>query len=264
MSAVTSRACTSITTSAPHVARSKLVSRPRTRPTMRLSCSEHFSAYAARPLEPPVRIASVTSRVQYTCEQLSTSWPGHSRIHCALSALAYASSASPATLCSVRRMSDSTSSSQRSTAPVAAGLTVSTNGIFSPSTETMPEISPSVSNVSSLTASKHFLTNGCTFSGSLASDRISSSSSLERKKKRGNAIFLVSRKSLRPFSTTSSDVLQATRSSSRPSNSATSVITGCSDTAAMMRRHVASISRNAEPSRGICFMISSAPKIGSR
>eukprot|EP00955_Chlamydomonas_euryale_P074288 361997-Chlamydomonas_euryale.AAC.1 len=39
----------------------------RTRPTMRLSCSEHFSAYAARPLEPPVRIASVTSRVQYTC-----------------------------------------------------------------------------------------------------------------------------------------------------------------------------------------------------
>lgn len=45
----------------------------------------------------------------------------------------------------------------------------------------------------------HFLTKGCTLNGSFASDRISSSSSFERKKKRGKASFLVSRKSLRPY-----------------------------------------------------------------
>ena len=32
----------------------------------------------------------------------------------------------------------------------------------------------------------------------------------------------------------------------------------------MTRRHVVSIPRNAAPSTGICFMISSDPKMGSR
>ncbi len=44
----------------------------------------------------------------------------------------------------------------------------------------------------------------------------------------------------------------------------TCIMSGSSLTAAMMVRQAASISRKALPSTGICFMISSAPKMGSR
>lgn len=63
-------------------------------------------------------------------------------------------------------ISASTSNSHLSTAPEVAGLTLSMKGIFSPSTETIPVISPVLSNVSSFTASKHFLTKGWTLRGS--------------------------------------------------------------------------------------------------
>mmetsp|Transcript_6333 Transcript_6333/g.12262 ORF Transcript_6333/g.12262 Transcript_6333/m.12262 type:complete len:211 (-) Transcript_6333:3186-3818(-) len=209
-------------------------------------------------------MTSVTSFVQYTCEQFSTNWPGQFKIHLLRSPLAYASSASPATLWSVRRMTDSTSNSQRSTAPVAAGFMDSMNWIFSFSTEVIPLISPDRSKWSSLTASKHFFTNGWMRNGSFASERISSNSSFDKKKKRGNAIFLVSKKSFSPFSTISSSLLHCCRSSKRPGKSATSIIRGFACTFAMIRRQMESISLKAAPSLGICFMISSAPKMGSK
>ncbi len=62
----------------------------------------------------------------------------------------------------------------------------------------------------------------------------------------------------------SSAWLDCCSSSSRPGTSATCIMSGCSCTRFMMRRQIASMSRKAWPSRGICFMISSAPKMGSR
>ena len=112
--------------------------------------------------------------------------------------------------------------------------------------------------------SKHFFTNGCTFFGILPSDRISSSSSFDRKKKRGKVIFFVSRNALSPFSTTSSCSLADWRSPSRLWNPATVMMCVWALTFCMMSRQMRSISRNAAPSLGICFIISSDPKMGSR
>ena len=59
-------------------------------------------------------------------------------------------------------------------------------GTVSFSTETMPWMTLCSSKLSVLMPSKHFFRCGCTRSGSLVSERICSSSSLERKKSRAN------------------------------------------------------------------------------
>ena len=61
------------------------------------------------------------------------------------------------------------------------GLNVVLNGTFSPSSEIMAVTSRSSSNLILLMPSKIFFRKGCTRRGSLVSERISSSSSLERK-----------------------------------------------------------------------------------
>jgi hypothetical protein len=61
------------------------------------------------------------------------------------------------------------------------GLMGSTKATISFSADTISVICRSSSKVTRCMASKHFLRCGCTLCGSLVSDRISSSSSLERK-----------------------------------------------------------------------------------
>jgi len=63
-----------------------------------------------------------------------------------------------------------------------AGQMGSEKGTVSRSELTMPVTSRSGVNCSAAMPSKHFFRWGCTRSGSLVSDRISSSSSLDRKK----------------------------------------------------------------------------------
>lgn len=76
-----------------------------------------------------------------------------------------------------------------STDPCAVlGLNLSTSGTTSPSAEIMAVMSRLCWNSSRLIPSKHFFKWGCTRNGSFVSDRISSISSFERKKNRGNAI----------------------------------------------------------------------------
>ena len=69
-----------------------------------------------------------------------------------------------------------------STIPLAAfGSTVVANVTFSPSSESIAVTSIFFWNSSRWIASNTFLRKGCTRSGSFVSDKISSSSSLERK-----------------------------------------------------------------------------------
>mmetsp|Transcript_2479 Transcript_2479/g.8840 ORF Transcript_2479/g.8840 Transcript_2479/m.8840 type:complete len:210 (+) Transcript_2479:320-949(+) len=209
-------------------------------------------------------MASPVALVQNTCEAPSTICPGQSRIHFSRGVVGYDATDSPITFWIESFMTSSNSSIHFSTAPVSAGSISFARGTTSPSTDTIFVMVTLGVNSTSLIASKHFFMKGCTLSGSLASDRISRSSSFERKKKRGKASFLVSRKSLRPFSTTSSDWFAAVRSSSRDSMRATRMMSGSVFTLSMIVRHVLSMSRNAAPSLGIWLMISSEPKMGSR
>ena len=87
---------------------------------------------------------------------------------------------------------------------------------------------------------------------------------MERKKKRGNAIFFVSRNALRPFSTISSWEFASLSCSSSPLKSATVRMWGVLLTFCMISLQMVSISRKAVPSFGICFIISSDPNMGSR
>lgn len=89
ISSTTSRACTSITTSAPRVMRCCLVSLPRTKATTSFSCSWSRSQKSRSPWGPPL-MASWTSRVQYTWEAQRTTWPGHSFTHSVRGEMMYA------------------------------------------------------------------------------------------------------------------------------------------------------------------------------
>mmetsp|Transcript_9298 Transcript_9298/g.39087 ORF Transcript_9298/g.39087 Transcript_9298/m.39087 type:complete len:235 (+) Transcript_9298:233-937(+) len=232
--------------------------------TMLVSCPLHFSPYSASFFAPPCSMAAVTSAVQCTCDAARTTWPGHSRIHRSRGFVTYSATAFSVTSRMDTFMTSSNSSIQHSTAFVSAGSISLLSGTRSPSTEIIARIVTLSVNSTSFTASKHFFMNGWIFSGSFASERISSSSSLDRKKNRGNASFLVSRKSFRPFSTTSSSWFAACKSSSRFGISGASIAAGRSRIASTSRRQLWSIFMNAAPSVGICFMISSELKMGSK
>ena len=74
-------------------------------------------------------------------------------------------------------------SSHRSTRPLAsAGIMTREKGTFSFSADSMAWITLSALKVRHSMPSKHFFRWGCTRNGSLVSDKISSSSSLDRKK----------------------------------------------------------------------------------
>mmetsp|Transcript_11854 Transcript_11854/g.45913 ORF Transcript_11854/g.45913 Transcript_11854/m.45913 type:complete len:595 (+) Transcript_11854:200-1984(+) len=248
-------------TSAEMVARCNLVSSPRTMFTMFVSWVLDLSPYA---LSPRSTMALVTSSVQCTCDAPMTTWPGQSKIHSSRGFSVYETTDSRVTFSRESFMTSSNSSIHFSTAPVSAGSISLHNGTLSPSTDTIVFMVICSVNSTFWTASKHFFINGCTRSGSFPSERISRSSSLERKKKRGNAIFLVSRKSLRPFSTMSSCLLDSSKSSSKFSTFGASTALGAAWTTSMIRRHVVSIVLNAAASVGICFPISSLLKMGSR
>mmetsp|Transcript_50952 Transcript_50952/g.163048 ORF Transcript_50952/g.163048 Transcript_50952/m.163048 type:complete len:243 (-) Transcript_50952:91-819(-) len=208
-------------------------------------------------------MARVTSRVQKIWLTLSTTCPGQSRIQ---SLRGLVGNASTLFLCTVWREACICSwhlSSHCST-PLDSplGSTSLSNGTFSPSRETMPVIMSSSSNTSSFTASKHFFTKGWTFRGSLVSERISRSSSLERNQKRGNAIFFVSRYVLSCFSISARD-LECSRSCSRVSSEICR-IPGALRVFSMSSRQNMSMTWKASPSLRICFMISSLPNTGCR
>mmetsp|Transcript_30416 Transcript_30416/g.76132 ORF Transcript_30416/g.76132 Transcript_30416/m.76132 type:complete len:214 (+) Transcript_30416:454-1095(+) len=178
-SVTTSRACTSSTTSAASVLRCSLVSCPRTFSTMSISWSAHRFWCAGMV---PVLSASSVCDVQYRDPMHSTTCPGHSIIQSVRLAVAYAAEERTHTSATVSRCALSHSMSHFSTLPPADfGLKVVLKAIFSPSSESMAVTSRSGWNSSWLMASNTFLRNGCTRSGSLVSDRISRSSSLDRK-----------------------------------------------------------------------------------
>mmetsp|Transcript_62799 Transcript_62799/g.198888 ORF Transcript_62799/g.198888 Transcript_62799/m.198888 type:complete len:424 (-) Transcript_62799:2007-3278(-) len=163
-------------------------------------------------------------------------------------------------------MPASTCTSHFSTAPLALdGWITVLSLISSPSSERMAVMSALPGwNSRVEMASKHFFKCGCTLVGSFVSERISSISSLERKKKRGKAMRLTSRYEARPFWISSRSWF-ASRKLSRPSLSrAMARAPGALAAFSIMSLHTWSTSWNFWPSSGICFMMSSEEKMGSR
>ena len=159
-------------------------------------------------------------------------------------------------------MMRSTSPSHISTAPL--GFIFSAKGTFSPSALFMATMDRSSSKSSVWIASKHLRRCGCTASGFFVCDRICSSSSFERKKKRANARRFVSRYSARPFCTPSSTRL-ASRNVSRSCRSSHIFNTpGVALARSNVLRHDRSTAPKRFPSSGSCSMMSSDPKMGSR
>ena len=100
--------------------------------------------------------------------------------------------------------------------------------------------------------------------GSFVSDKISSISSFDRKKKRGKKSLFFSRYAARPFWISSRSSLQSTSRLSRSLSLPMAMTSGASFVAFMMSRHSASTCANFSPSSGICLTISSELKMGSR
>ena len=240
-----------MTTKLASVARSNLLNSPRTMFTMFVSCALLVSPYLARDLAPPSTIASVTSFVQCTCDAARITCPGQFKIHASLDTVPYSAIAFSVTSRTLTFITSSNSSIQSSTAFVSAGLISFERATRSPSTEIMARMVTSSLNSTSLTASKHFFMKGWIFKGSLASDRISSSSSFDRKKNRGKASFFVSRKSFKPFSTTSRSWFAERKSSSKSGIKGASMAFGLSRINPTNRRQLRSMVINAAPSVGI-------------
>mmetsp|Transcript_13745 Transcript_13745/g.31865 ORF Transcript_13745/g.31865 Transcript_13745/m.31865 type:complete len:305 (-) Transcript_13745:1763-2677(-) len=162
-------------------------------------------------------------------------------------------------------MMRSVSSSHFSTAPRAsAGFRVLTQPTFSPSALTMPWTMVFSSKSREWIASKHFLRCGCTRSGSFVSERISSNSSLDRKKKRGKYRRLVSRYSFKPLLISSSIARLSFSFSSNPARRVTTSTAGLATVIFIVSLNVRSTWSKRSASAGICFLMSSLLKMGSR
>ena len=178
----------------------------------------------------------------------------------------YAFKPSPVTLWIESNIAASVWSSHFSTAPLASATEMGfIKGTSSSSSEIMAVMrKSSPSNLSFATPSKHFFRCGCTRVGSFVSDKISSISSLDRKKKRGKNKRFFSRYAESPFWIASNRMLHSSRRSSRSLSLPIAMTSGASLVAFMMSRHSLSTWRNFSPSSGICFTMSSDEKMGSR
>ena len=125
-------------------------------------------------------------------------------------------------------------------------------------------ISSSSVNSSVEMPSKHFFRWGCTRLGSLVSERISSISSLDRKKKRGKATRLTSRYDASPFWMVSSSWLASSSRARRSLSRAMVMHSGFWLVLRITSRQMASTVLNMAPSSGSCCTMSSEPKMGSR
>mmetsp|Transcript_62800 Transcript_62800/g.198892 ORF Transcript_62800/g.198892 Transcript_62800/m.198892 type:complete len:287 (-) Transcript_62800:2989-3849(-) len=163
-------------------------------------------------------------------------------------------------------MPASTCTSHFSTAPLALdGWITVLSLISSPSSERMAVMSALPGwNSRVEMASKHFFKCGCTLVGSFVSERISSISSLERKKKRGKKSRFFSRYAASPFWMASRSALHSISLSRRSRSRAMGITSGASEVRVMMSRHWLSTSWNFWPSSGICLRMSALEKMGSR
>mmetsp|Transcript_6922 Transcript_6922/g.18897 ORF Transcript_6922/g.18897 Transcript_6922/m.18897 type:complete len:205 (+) Transcript_6922:102-716(+) len=161
--ATTSRAWTSMTTSAPRVLRWSEVSSPRTRSTMFMRSLVHFSSYLPT-ARVPSEMASVTCLVQNTAVTTRTTIPGQSSTHWSLGLAPYDLIPSPVMYAMLSNIAASTCSSHFSTAPLACCTEmISLRGTSSFSSEIMDRMSCSScpsspsENLSLAIPSKHFL-----------------------------------------------------------------------------------------------------------
>ena len=220
---VMSRACTSAVMSATSVRRSSLSSEPDTSRARSASCERASSSTLRRPPSRDSRSARskapATASHHWICAAVRTSCEGWRRHHARRSdgRCGASTSASLSCLCSVAAIASSTRQSHSSTAPrVLTGLM---NGTCSPSGEiiaAMSSVTSAAEKSSALMQSKHLIRCGCTACGLRACARISSSSSFERKQKRGKAARLVSRCSSTRFCVFASVSLAEVSHSSTP------------------------------------------------
>ena len=191
--------------------------------------------------------------------------PGHSSTHSSRGFSLYASTDFIVSTWTDSSIADSVCRSHFSTAPFAATVSITVrNGTSSFSTEICAVIFRSSVNCSLSMPSKHFRRCGCTRVGSFVSDRISSISSLLRKKKRGKNRRFFSRYAASPFWIASSSTLHSTSFSKRSLSRPIGMHSGASTVFSIISRHIPSTMLNLEPSSGICLTMSSEEKMGER
>mmetsp|Transcript_6077 Transcript_6077/g.18750 ORF Transcript_6077/g.18750 Transcript_6077/m.18750 type:complete len:363 (-) Transcript_6077:1892-2980(-) len=228
---------------------------------MRMSSAVHVASYSR---VSPDAMATSAPRVQNMPHTTRTTMPGQSSTHWWRGLEANASIPLPVTSCTASNMRSSTSSSQRSTAPLARTVLMDVlNGTTSCSTLVIA-VTTAPSKTRRLMPSKHLRRWGCTRVGSLVSANISRISSLDRKKKRGKNRRFFSRYAAKPRWTSSSSLFASFSASMRSGSLTIGTQPGDAITSSISERKLVSTTSNFSPSRGICFTMSGLLKIGSR
>ena len=193
---------------------------------MSSSCERSLARCSRSPLLPPETSAASVWRVQKICMTAIAVMAGQSSIHSMRGLVAYAMCALLQRAASVTFMRPSTCCSHCSTLPsVACGSMLPLKRTHSPSVDVTPQTRSFSSKLSFRAFSKHLMMCGCTDSGSLVVV-ISIRSSLDRKKRRGNATRFVSRYSATPLSTASSRRACSANDSTSPSAAVTASTLG--------------------------------------